>query len=76
MFPHHLRRRARKSRSNPVSLKLQQREPPRRWRRPLGWAALITLVAAALYFATEKEHPAPHGLELEGRSEALTPPAR
>jgi hypothetical protein len=74
MFPHHLRRRARKSRSNPVAIKLQHREPARRWRRPLGWAALITLVAAALYFATENEHPTPRDLEV--RSEALTPPAR
>jgi hypothetical protein len=76
MFPHHLRRRTRKSRSHAVAINLPLREPPRRWRRPLGWAALITLVAAALYFATEDERPAPRERESEVRSEALTPPAR
>jgi hypothetical protein len=74
MFPHSLRRRARKSRATPAPNKLQYREPARRWRRPLGWAALITLVAAALYFATENERPSPAERELEVRSEALTPP--
>jgi hypothetical protein len=53
MFRHLLRRRARRSRTAPVGalLRTQHRDTPPAWRRPLAWAALLTLVASALYFS-------------------------
>jgi hypothetical protein len=51
MFRHLLRRRGRRSRTSLVPPHLHQRDKPPPWRRPLTWAALITLVVSALYFS-------------------------
>jgi hypothetical protein len=51
MFPHILRRRARRSRTSLTPPHLHHRDKPPPWRRPLTWAALFTLVASALYFS-------------------------
>jgi hypothetical protein len=57
MFPHILRRRARRSRPSLTSPHLPRRERPPPWRRPLTLAALITLVASALYFSVADREP-------------------
>ena len=51
MFPYALRRRNRRPRTvtAPAKPHLKIRTP--RWRRSLAWAALLTLVASALYFS-------------------------
>ena len=58
MFPHILRRRARRSRTSMAPLRPPSRERTTRWRRPLTWVALLTLVASALYFSvTDRDAP-------------------
>lgn len=58
MFRHLLHRRARRSRTSLVPPHLHHREKPLPWRRRLTWAALITLVASALYFSvTDRTQP-------------------
>jgi len=51
MFPHILRRRARRSRTSMAPVRPPLRQPRVPWRRPLTWVALLTLVASALYFS-------------------------
>jgi hypothetical protein len=51
MVPHFLRRRARRPRTSLTPPHLHYRDKPPPWRRPLTWAALLTLIASALYFA-------------------------
>jgi hypothetical protein len=51
MFRHLLRRRSRRSRTSLTPPHLHHRDKPLPWRRPLTWAALITLIASALYFS-------------------------
>lgn len=53
MLRHLLRRRARPSRTSLVAALPRARQPmsAARWRRSLAWAALLTLVASALYFS-------------------------
>lgn len=63
MFRHLLRRRGRRSRTSLVPPHLHHRDRPLPWRRRLTWAALITLIASALYFS------------VAGRGEPETPPA-
>jgi hypothetical protein len=57
MFPHILRRRVRRSRTSMTPLRAPPRERPKRWRRPLTWVALLTLVASALYFSLAEPDP-------------------
>ena len=63
MLRHLLRRRARLSHTSLTSaLPRPHRERAPAWRRSLVWAALVTLVASALYFSIaerEVESPAP-----------------
>jgi hypothetical protein len=58
-----LRRRARPPRTNLASaLPRTPRDRGPRWRRSLAWAALVTLVASALYFSIAErdvQTPAP-----------------
>jgi hypothetical protein len=61
MFPHILRRRARRSRTSVAPfMPRPHRERTIPWRRPLTWVALLTLVASALYFsiADRQQKPA------------------
>jgi hypothetical protein len=55
MFPHILRRRGRRSRTSIPPLRPTHRDRGPSWRRPLAWAALLTLVASALYFSVADE---------------------
>jgi hypothetical protein len=62
MFRHLLRRRARRSRTSLIPPHLQHHrdhvDRQRPWRRTLTWAALITLIASALYFSvTDRGDP-------------------
>jgi hypothetical protein len=60
MFPHILRRRARRSRTSVAPfMPRPPRERPIPWRRPLTWVALLTLVASALYFSIADRTRAP-----------------
>lgn len=63
MFRHLLHRRTRRSRpSLTPPARLHPREKPPPWRRPLTWAALITLIASALYFSvTDPTEPGKPG---------------
>ena len=67
-----LRRRSRRSRTSiapPIINRAHLREKPPPWRRPLAWAALLTLIASALYFSVTDR-------SIEGAIGAPSPAAR